>query len=68
MTIPPVPTTGVPGQYGPQPPAPSQQGSSDGVASSASVASQYETLMAASLSASGEPPSSGDDDGVAEIE
>ena len=68
MTIPPVPTTGVLGQYGPEPPASSQQVLSDGGASSTSVASQYETLLAASLGANGESPSSGDDDEVAEIE
>ena len=68
LTIPPVPTTGVPGQYRPEPPASSQQGSSDGVASSASIASQYEKLMAASMGANGESPSSGDADEVAKIE
>ena len=67
-TIPPVPIPGVPGQYGPEPPASGLQVSTARVASSTSVASQYETLLAASLGANGEPPSSGDDDGVAEIE
>ena len=76
MTLPPVPTNtahnsgkyGVPGQYGPTPPASVHQVLSDGAPSSAREVSQYETLMAASLSASGEPSSSGDDDRVAEIE
>ena len=68
MTIPPVPTTGVPGQYGPEPAASGLQDLSDRGASSTSVASQYETLLAASLGANGETPSSGDDDVVAEIE
>ena len=68
MTIPPVPTTGVPGQYGPQPAASGLQSSSDRGTSSTSVKSQFETLLAASVGANGETPSSGDDDVVAEIE
>ena len=76
MTLPHVPTNtannsgtyGVPGQYGSTPPASGQQGLPDGVPTSAREASQYETSMAASLSASGEPPSSGDEGGMSEIE
>ena len=59
---------GVPGQYGPTPPVSSQQGLSDKVPSSASEASQYEALRAASLGASVETPSSRDGGEVAEIE
>ena len=76
MTLPHVPTNtdnnsgtyGVLGQYGPTPPVSGHQGLLDEVPSSASEASQYEALMAASLGTRGDPSSSRDEGGVVEIE
>ena len=74
-TLPPAPTTtnnnsgtyGISGRYVPVSPTSSHQGMLDRIPSVAST-SQYQACMAASLSPSREPPLSGDDDGVAEIE
>ena len=70
----PTSTANVSGTYGvldhfvPVPPTSGQQGSmSDGIPSVASSA-QYQACVAASLIVSREPSSSGDDDGVQEIE